>query len=138
MLITLLGSTLWASSFVEIPSSFGVQQSAEKIIEGIKAQNGFTLFAIVDHQKNAKSVALEMPETLLIIFGNKSAGTALMNQNPLMGYELPLKILISHKRGRTIISYRDPAWYVKTYGLSSHGIIAKMDEILKNIVATCL
>lgn len=134
----LLLSTTFASSFVEIPSRLDVTQTVNKIIDVINTKPGFKVFAVVDHEKNALSVSMKMPQTVLILFGNPKAGTELMQANPLMAYELPLKILVSYKRGKAIISYRDPNWFAKVYGLYSSQVLAKMDRVLKEISGSCL
>lgn len=135
---TLLLSSALASSFIEIPSKFNVTKTVNTLIKQIEAQKGFKVFAVVDHEKNAISAGLKMPQTVLIIFGNPKGGTMLMKANPLMAYELPLKILVTHKRGKTIISYRDPHWFANVYGLYGSPIIKKIDKVMKKFVISCL
>jgi uncharacterized protein (DUF302 family) len=127
-----------ASSFVEIPSRMNVTDTVNEIISNIGNAKGFKVFAVVDHEKNAMSVSMKMPQTVLIIFGNPKGGTMLMKANPLMAYELPLKILVTHKRGKTIISYRDPNWFANVYGLYGSPIITKIDRVMKKLVSSCL
>lgn len=131
-------STTLASSFVELPSRFDVTQTVNKLIDVIKTKQGFQVFAVVDHEKNALSVSMKMPQTVLILFGNPTAGTLLMQENPLMAYELPLKILVAHKRGKAIISYRDPRWLAQTYSLYGSKILGEIDKVLKEISSSCL
>ena len=134
----LLFTSLHASSFVEIPSRMNVTDTVNEIISNIGKAKGFKVFAVVDHEKNALSVNIKMPQTVLIIFGNPKGGTMLMKANPLMAYELPLKILVTHKRGKTIVSYRDPNWFANVYGLYGSPIINKIDTVMKKLVSSCL
>lgn len=138
LVLLLWQSSIFASSFVEIPSKFSVSDTVDKIIEKIDDKKSFKVFAIVDHEKNALSVNMKLPKTVLIIFGNPKGGTKLMQANPLMAYELPLKILVTHKRGQTIISYRDANWFANVYGLYNSPIIKKIEMLMKNLVASCL
>ena len=138
LLLLLLPLSLFASSFVEVPSKYDVAKTVAMISKAIKDQKGFSIFTIIDHTKNAKSVHLKMPQTQLIIFGNPKAGTKLMQANKLMAYELPLKILVSHKRGKTIITYRDPQWLATNYQLYKHPVIPKMKKMMKHFVSSCL
>jgi len=126
------------SSFIEIPSQYTVTDCVNKIIKSIDEKHGFKVFAVVDHEKNAMSVSMKLPQTVLIIFGNPKGGTKLMQANPLMAYELPLKILLTHKRGKTIISYRDPNWFSNVYGLYGSPVIKKLHQVMKSIVSSCL
>lgn len=43
------------------------------------------------------------------MFGNPQAGTPLMQADPTVGIELPLKILVWDDGGTTRLGYHDPA-----------------------------
>ena len=62
-------------------------------LEGILKEKGFKIFARVDHAAGAKSVNLELRPTELIIFGNPTGGTPLMQAEQTMGLSLPLRAL---------------------------------------------
>ena len=55
---------------------------------------GVRLFATIDHSGEAERVGLVLRETKLLVFGNPQAGTPLMQANPLIALDLPLKILV--------------------------------------------
>lgn len=50
--------------------------------------------ARVNHEANVRSVGLQLPPTVLLLFGNPKAGTALMEERRTIGIDLPLKMLI--------------------------------------------
>lgn len=129
--LLLLTNMLFADMFLEVKSKVSVDEAVKKISLAIDKHPAFSVFLIVDHKKNAKSVNLDMPDTKLIIFGNPKAGTKLMSTNSYMAYELPLKILVSSRNGKTIITYRDPDWLVKSYSLEKSPIIPKMKKMMK-------
>ncbi|MGL5361820.1 MAG: DUF302 domain-containing protein [Bosea sp. (in: a-proteobacteria)] len=62
-------------------------------LEAILKEKGFKIFARVDHAAGAKSVNLELRPTELIIFGNPTGGTPLMQAEQTMGLSLPLRAL---------------------------------------------
>lgn len=62
-------------------------------LEAILKDKGFKIFARVDHAAGAKSVNLELRPTELIIFGNPTGGTPLMQAEQTMGLALPLRAL---------------------------------------------
>ena len=131
LFLALISSSLFAGTYIEVNSSLSVNQATAKIKKAIDKKKGFSVFTIIDHKKNAKGVGMKMPATKLIIFGNPKAGTMLMKANKMMAYELPLKILISKRKGKTVISYRDPDWFATNYGLYKSPIIPKMKKVMK-------
>lgn len=130
--------SIHASSFIEVTSNFSVNKTVATLSKAINAHKGFSVFTVIDHHKNAQKVKMKMPETKLIIFGNPKAGTLLMQANPLMAHELPLKILVTRKNGKTIISYRNPQWLATNYQLYKHPVIPKMEKIMKFFISSCL
>ncbi len=58
------------------------------------ASHGMTLVASVDHAAAAAKVGLDLRPTEVLIFGNPSAGTLLMQAAQTVGIELPLKALV--------------------------------------------
>jgi hypothetical protein len=56
----------------------------------------------------------------LLIFGNAKGGTLLMQSNPAIGIDLPLKALVwEDATGKTWLSYNDPSQIAKRYGLGA-------------------
>jgi uncharacterized protein (DUF302 family) len=81
-------------------------------------QAGMTVFAEVDHGRNAAEVGLELGPCILLAFGAPRAGTLLMQQNLEAGIDLPLKALIwTDRDGDTWLGWNDPAWIAERHGL---------------------
>ncbi|MGJ8561306.1 MAG: DUF302 domain-containing protein [Litorimonas sp.] len=76
-----------------------------RLREAIGARD-LTLFTIVDHGAGAMSIGQDIGQSKLFIFGNPKGGTPLMQADPQMGMDLPLKVLIyTDEAGRTAVSY---------------------------------
>jgi uncharacterized protein (DUF302 family) len=70
---------------------------------------GVELFARIDHAAGARAVGLELLDEVLLIFGDPTVGTGLMQLDPRVGLDLPLRMLVWRRTdGRTAIAYRDP------------------------------
>jgi uncharacterized protein (DUF302 family) len=79
--------------------------------EQLLATRGMTLFAKIDFTSDAKKSGLEMPGTLLMIFGNPKGGTPVMVAAPSSALDLPLKVLISRDAdGKAWFSYNTPEY----------------------------
>jgi len=81
-------------------------------------QAGLTVFAEVDHGKNAAEVGLPLGPCILLLFGNPRAGTLLMQANLEAGIDLPFKALVwTDANGDTWLGWNDPQWVADRHGL---------------------
>ena len=98
---------------VTMQSPHSVQDTADKLAAIIESK-GIKVFARVDHQKNAQGVSLTLRPTEVIMFGNPTAGTPLMNCEQSVAIDFPQKILISEDTDKKVwLSYKHPE-YLKT------------------------
>ena len=98
---------------VTLQSNHSVQDTADKLVSIIESKD-MTVFARVDHQKNAQSAGLSLRPTQVIMFGNPKAGTPLMNCEQTVAIDLPQKVLISEDADKNVwLSYNNPD-YLKT------------------------
>ena len=95
------------------------------------------LFYIVDHSEAAKQVGKKMENTKVIIFGNPNVGTDIMNLYPTLAIELPLKLLIYERNGKTFVVFISPESYLPQHGIpAQHAFIKNTENLLLNIVTT--
>ena len=97
-------------------------------LTGILGAKGMRVFAQIDQRAAAAEAGLELRETVLVIFGNPAAGTAVMAAVPLAALDLPLKVLVWDDGGQTRVSYYGPAALAGRYGLDA-GLTAKLAGI---------
>ncbi len=116
-------------------SAHDAVETARRFRELVQAA-GMTIFAEVDHQKNAVEVGMTLGPTLLLIFGNPRAGTLLMQANPTAGVDLPFKALIwTDAEGATWLGWNDPQWVAERHHLGEAAaatvaaIAAGMDKL---------
>ena len=70
---------------------------------------GATVFARVDHAGGAMKAGMELAPEQLLIFGNPQLGTPAMQDNPLAGLYLPLRVLVfQDTEGLVWLAYEDP------------------------------
>ncbi|WP_138933617.1 DUF302 domain-containing protein [Roseovarius arcticus] len=71
---------------------------------------GATVFARVDHAGGAEEVGMELAPAQLLIFGNPKLGTPAMQDDPLAGLYLPLRVLVYRDGGGQVwLAYEEPA-----------------------------
>jgi uncharacterized protein (DUF302 family) len=83
-------------------------------------QRGLTVFARVDHAAGARAAGLELADEEVIAFGNPRAGTALMQADPRIGVELPLRILVWAGADGVELGYDDPRDLAVRYRVEEH------------------
>lgn len=69
-------------------------------LEAVIQEKGMTLFARIDHQAAAKEAGLDMQPATVLIYGSPKAGTPLMQNDPTLALQLPLKVLITENDGK--------------------------------------
>jgi uncharacterized protein (DUF302 family) len=119
------------------PSPFPVAETMRRLEETARSK-GLTIFARIDHAAGARSVGLTMQDEELLVFGNPRAGTPLMVARPLVGLELPLRVLVwRDAEGRVWVSYEESAFIVRRFGLPDGlekniaGVLALIDAALR-------
>jgi uncharacterized protein (DUF302 family) len=78
-----------------------------------------TLFATIDQQEAAQRAGLELRPTMLILFGNPTAGTRVMRASPEAAIDLPLKILVWEDETTQVwVAVNDGAYLQRRHGLA--------------------
>jgi len=110
-------STPTADGVLSKASPYPVDETVRRLDETMRAK-GLTVFARIDHRAGAREAGLEMQDEQVLIFGNPRAGTPLMMARPLVGLDLPLRVLVWRAPdGQVWASYQDAAFIARRYGL---------------------
>lgn len=87
----------------------GDVETTMNALEAAVTGAGATVFARVDHASGAESVGMELAASQLLIFGNPKLGTPAMQDDPLAGLYLPLRVLVFEDAGGQVwLAYEDP------------------------------
>jgi uncharacterized protein (DUF302 family) len=135
---TLVGCDSKKGAFLEtLETQNDVPTAVAKLIATIKAKE-LTHFQTIDHAKNAKDAGLRLKPETVVVFGNPKMGTLLMQCNPSMGLDLPLRILFSTDyEGKTTITYTNPEYWSLKHNIKDKkclGIIKKAHIAMQNLV----
>jgi uncharacterized protein (DUF302 family) len=80
---------------------------------------GLKLFAVIHQDAEARSVGQQLPETVLVIFGDPVKETPLITDSRLTALDVPLRVMIWAQGGQTRISYYAPTAIVRRHHLST-------------------
>jgi uncharacterized protein (DUF302 family) len=81
------------TNMVELISTYGFEPTVESLIKAIE-KAGLTIFARIDHAEAARTVGLEMPPTIVLLYGNPRGGTPVMLAVPNAALDMPLRVLV--------------------------------------------
>jgi uncharacterized protein (DUF302 family) len=99
-------------------------------------RRGIAVFARVDHGGGARGAGLQLAEEEVLVFGDPRVGTLLMQDDPEIGYELPLRVLVWDAEGQTRIGYRAPVELSATYEVADREeILQRMGALLEALLA---
>jgi uncharacterized protein (DUF302 family) len=104
---------------VELTAKGDADHAEARLREALDA-HGLQLFARIDHATGARKANVDLEANVLLIFGNTSVGTPLIQADPRVGVELPLRMLIWQDLDGTHVGYLDPRELANRYALGGH------------------
>jgi uncharacterized protein (DUF302 family) len=122
-------------TLVRVASEDSVAETMDRLA-GAVDRRGIQVFARIDHAGGARAAGLELADEEVLIFGDPRVGTLLMQSDPEVGYDLPLRVLVRDAAGETAIEYRPVAEAAKSYDLGDQdAVIERIDGLLAQLAA---
>jgi uncharacterized protein (DUF302 family) len=100
-------------------SRYDHAETVRRLLTAIERRR-LTVFARIDHAAAAREAGLELAPEEVFVFGNPKAGTALMQTDPRIGIELPLRILAWEDQDGALLGYDDPPEFAERYSVARH------------------
>jgi uncharacterized protein (DUF302 family) len=120
-----------SSGIVKFSSPWSFSETVQRI-EAVLDAKKIKLFARIDQSAEAAAVGLTLRPTTLLIFGDPSKGTPLMEAYPTLAVDLPLKALVWElSPSEVYISLTSPEFLQKRHNLPS----APFSEVIRLFVA---
>ncbi|MDR3456756.1 MAG: DUF302 domain-containing protein [Verrucomicrobiae bacterium] len=105
------------TGIIDLPCKHPVAETADRL-EALLKYKGMKIFARIDQAAEAMAVGLTMRSMVLVIFGDPKTGTPLMNRNPSLAMDLPLKALAWESAdGKVWLSYNSPEFLKQRHNL---------------------
>ena len=123
------------SQFFTAKSQYDFKQTIGRLKKNFKANN-IAIFAEIDHAKAAKKAKENLLPATVLVVGNPKVGTSLMQENPKVAIELPLKVLVYEEDGIVRVRYKFVNPLVSDYKLERvEQITQKIDIAMGKIIA---
>ena len=131
-------SAFGADGLTAIKSTYPAKETMDRFEANAK-QRGLTVFARVDHAAGAAKVGKTLRPTEVIVFGNPTGGTPLMECAQSAGIDLPLKALVwEDDKGQVWLGYNDPAFLARRHGVPQCPAIDGLDKALSGLAAASI
>lgn len=124
-----------ANDIVRVKASDTVANTMAELEKAVKEAGAF-VFARVDHGAGAAQAGIEQTDSQLLIFGNPKIGAPAMQEDPLAGLFLPLRVLVyEDPEGQVWLAYEDPTAMLGPLEGTTEGAeyLAKMTGALKKL-----
>jgi uncharacterized protein (DUF302 family) len=109
--------------------------TVERLVEGIE-RRGLTVFARFDHAAAARESGMELADEQVVVFGDPRAGTPLMQSDPRIGLELPLRILVWRDPEGVLLGHADPRDLRTRYDVAEHDDrLERIGKLLADLAA---
>ncbi|MEO6907303.1 MAG: DUF302 domain-containing protein [Abditibacteriaceae bacterium] len=116
-----------------IQSEFSAQETGDRLVEKI-GDEGWHVFAIIDHAKQAQDKGLDLRPTQVVLFGNPHIGTLLMQDQQTSAIDLPAKVLIwEDENADVLIAYNTSDWLKERHQLTDDATVQKIGEVLESV-----
>jgi uncharacterized protein (DUF302 family) len=118
-----------------VPSAVSYNETVNRLGHAI-TEAGLTVIQQLDHAESAQEAGLELRPTTVFIFGNPSAGTPLMQENPTMALDLPQRMLVySTGAHEVFVVWRPPSTLALDHGTEADERHHRMDALMENLGA---
>lgn len=116
-------------------SKYDFKQTIRRLKKNFKVNN-IAVFSEIDHAKAAKKAGENLLPATVLVVGNPKVGTRLMQENPKVAIELPLKVLVYEEGGIVQVRYKFVSLLVSDYKLERvEQITQKIDIAMGKIIA---
>src|ERR1700741_4538996 len=95
------------NGLISVRSSLPFEESIERLLVALQ-RRGMAIYARVDHAREAAVAGIELRPSQLFVFGYQAADSPVIARNPLLGIDLPPRMLIwEDEMNGTWITYSD-------------------------------
>lgn len=127
------------NGLITAKSPYTVDETLDRF-EAAVTNKGMTIFARIDHAEGAAKVGKKLQPTVVLIFGNPTIGTLLMQSTQTAAIDLPLKLLAWEDDGGQVwIAYNNPDYLVKRHAITDRDpVVEKMRKAMSQFTAVTI
>jgi len=117
----------------EYVSSLVFEQTLERLEQRIE-KAGMSVFVRIDHAAGAREFGMEMPPTIVLLYGSPRGGAPIMLETPQAALDLPLRVLVRQDpEGQVLIAFHPAAAMLRLAGVPE-GLAARLDPAQRILI----
>ena len=117
----------------EYVSRWAFEPTLERLEHGIE-KAGMSVFARIDHAAGAREFGMEMPPTIVLLYGSPRGGTPIMLAAPQAALDLPLRVLVRQDaEGQVWIAFHPAAAMLRQAGVPEE-LAARLDPAQRILI----
>ncbi len=131
------GTVRRGAGLVTVTTERSADDAFAAIVSALDAAPPVNVAIELEHDENAAAIGLDLRPTKLVVFGNPTLGSVLMQTDQSIALDLPQKILVyTDEDGRTAIAYNDPRYIAERHDVRNQGpLLQTLAGALANFAA---
>lgn len=122
-----------AKPITEYVSHLAFEPTLERLEQRIE-KAGMSVFARIDHAAGAREFGMEMPPTVVLLYGSPRGGTPIMQEVPQAALDLPLRVLVRQDAaGQVLIAFHPAAAMLRQAGVPEE-LAARLDPAQRILI----
>jgi uncharacterized protein (DUF302 family) len=121
------------TTIVTKSSAYSVSQTLDRLA-ALVTKKGMTVFARIDHKKNAKAVGKMITDSQVLVFGSADVGTRIMWHDPKAALDLPMRVLAYEDADDKVwVVYRRPMALNNDFTVSQCASIPQLENAMDQL-----
>jgi uncharacterized protein (DUF302 family) len=117
----------------EHTSDYNITETARRITQALAPMN-YHLLRTLDHEERAKAVKMYLKPTLTLELDNPKISAKLLDCNPTMAVDLPLRIgLYNELNGTTHLVYTNPEYWSLKHNIKDKNCIELINLLARDL-----
>jgi len=118
------------------PASDALYRAVDDLYDSVgAASDRFKVIAEIDHSRLAADKGETMPPARVVIFSDPAINTAILQQEPRAGLDLPFRVLAYAEGNAPAVIFTTSDYLRRRHGLAEGPALQRYDESVRSVVA---
>ena len=123
-----------SSGVISVTSERSVAETRDELVERLET-SGLRITTVIDFSESSAAVGEPLPPTTAIWFEQPDIAASLVAEEPVVGVDLPLKVLVAEEPGGEVrISFNDSTYYTERHGLDALPELERVAEMMTGLI----
>ena len=122
----------------DVKTTYTLSAEVDSLVAQVSRNtSGTRMIVTIDHSRLAKAEGVDMPPSVVTMFSEDAVNTTLVQANPLLGLDLPHRILVYAEPGARTpsVAFANSDYLMQRYGISEGTLFSGYQESLDRALA---